>query len=434
MRPFLERYPGRGGRFPPVPGRGAAAARRRARRHARRQHAGRRDVRPADAVRQGLLSRQARRRRDDRLAARHLRPPRPDAAIARARRVTSRSGSSAACPGRTSPRSSSGKGSTARGSPRIWLPHGYGLIYPHAQGPGRRSDAFDEGALQRPDAEQPRAATGSACRAPTSPSRRSTSSRMSRSSTATPSAPFTIKMAVPADFEAAIARRTDRPVFKGELNPIFQGIYSSRIELKAWMRIDGAAVAHGREAERHRRPGWARPPIRAAILAAWEPVLFNQTHDLASGVMTDHVYDDTIRSYEYSRTPGRAIIDAKWDVLASQDRHPRAGDAGRRLQPAGLDALGHRRGRGRLRRRGRHRRRADRTPMARPCPSQILESTRYADGGLKTARVAFVARDVPALGYATYHAAPVVAATGAVATTANRPPRPSTSSRTTCIA
>ncbi len=46
-----------------------------------------------------------------------------------------------------------------------------------------------------------------------------------------------MRMAVPADFEAAIAGRTDRPVFKGEFNPIFQGIYSSRIELKAWMRL-----------------------------------------------------------------------------------------------------------------------------------------------------------------------------------------------------
>ena len=36
-------------------------------------------------------------------------------------------------------------------------------------------------------------------------------------------------------------------------------------------------------------------------------------------------------------------------------------------------------------------------------PFQIVESTRYADGGLKTARVAFIAGDVPALGYSTYH-------------------------------
>ena len=40
-------------------------------------------------------------------------------------------------------------------------------------------------------------------------------------------------------------------------------------------------------------------------------------------------------------------------------------------------------------------------------PVQILESTRYADGGLKTARVAFIARDVPALGYRTYHVFPM---------------------------
>jgi len=32
-----------------------------------------------------------------------------------------------------------------------------------------------------------------------------------------------LRMAVPSDFEAAVAKRTDRPVFQGELNPIFQG-------------------------------------------------------------------------------------------------------------------------------------------------------------------------------------------------------------------
>ncbi len=34
-------------------------------------------------------------------------------------------------------------------------------------------------------------------------------------------------------------------------------------------------------------------------------------------------------------------------------------------------------------------------PDGQTVPTQILESTRYADGGLKTARVAFIARDVP---------------------------------------
>src|SRR5207244_9309265 len=49
-------------------------------------------------------------------------------------------------------------------------------------------------------------------------------------------APFALRLATPSEFEAVAERRTDRPVFKGEFNPIFQGIYSSRIELKARMR------------------------------------------------------------------------------------------------------------------------------------------------------------------------------------------------------
>ena len=44
-----------------------------------------------------------------------------------------------------------------------------------------------------------------------------------------PQAPFTMRMAVPADFEKAVAGRSDRPNWKGELNPIFR-TYSSRIE------------------------------------------------------------------------------------------------------------------------------------------------------------------------------------------------------------
>ena len=45
-------------------------------------------------------------------------------------------------------------------------------------------------------------------------------------------------------------------------------------------------------------------------------------------------------------------------------------------------------------------------PGGRAEPVQVLESTRYGDGGLKTARVAFIARDVPSMGYATYHVTP----------------------------
>ena len=219
-----------------------------------------------------------------------------------------------------------------------------------------------------------------------------------------PKRPFTIKVAVPAEFEAVASRRADRTVFKGELNPIFQGIYSSRIELKGWMRtIERQLLAAEKLGV---LAGWLGTPADpAAILAAWEPALFNQTHDLASGVMTDHVYEDTIRSYEYSRRRSEVLIDASWNVLASRIDTRGPGTPIVVFNPLGWTRsdvaeveVGF--GEGGVAE-------VELTdPDGQAVPVQILDATRYADGGLKTARIAFIARDVPALGYATYHAAP----------------------------
>ncbi len=165
-----------------------------------------------------------------------LRPPRPDAAIARpgglqvvlvrARRA------SAGLPLGVF----LGRDRRHAGSPRIYLPHSYGLMY----GSPNDTAGFTAFANERFDALDRRTAHG--------PDRvglvgrrrlraRGTPGARVEEFNRDPKAPFTMRMAVPADFEAAISRRTDRPVFKGELNPIFQGIYSSRIELKAWMRL-----------------------------------------------------------------------------------------------------------------------------------------------------------------------------------------------------
>ena len=219
-----------------------------------------------------------------------------------------------------------------------------------------------------------------------------------------PKAPFAMRMAVPADFEAAIAGRTDRPVFKGELNPIFQGIYSSRIELKAWMRLMERQLL---AAEKFSvLAAWLGSPADlGGIWAGWEPVLFNQTHDLASGVMTDHVYEDTIRSYEFAKRRAEAIIDAKWDVLTSKIDTSGPGAPAvvfnllgwPRSDIAEINAGFGEKGVAGVILTG---------PDGQAVPTQILESTRFADGGLKTARVAFIARDVPAMGYSTYHVAP----------------------------
>ncbi len=130
-------------------------------------------------------------------------------------------------------------------------------------------------------------------------------------------APFVMRMGIPADFEAAAARRGDRPVFKGDLNPIFQGIYSSRIELKAWMRTLERKLLDAEQLGSI--AAWLGAPVDPeATWRAWEPVLFNETHDLASGVMTDHVYEDTVRSYEFSDRLAEEAIAGRWEAIASK--------------------------------------------------------------------------------------------------------------------
>jgi alpha-mannosidase len=220
-----------------------------------------------------------------------------------------------------------------------------------------------------------------------------------------PKAPFKLRLAVPSEFEAAVSKRTDRPVFKGELNPIFQGIYSSRIELKGWMRLLERQLLTAEKLS-VLASVLGSPADLDAIFNGWEPVLFNETHDLASGVMTDHVYEDTVRSYEYSSRRADGIIATKWDAIVAKIDTAGPGAPVVVFNPLGWPRtdvaevdLGF--GAGKVEA-------IEVTdPEGKPVPFQILESSRYWDGGLKTAHVAFIASLVPAIGYSTYHVSPV---------------------------
>jgi alpha-mannosidase len=216
-------------------------------------------------------------------------------------------------------------------------------------------------------------------------------------------APFRIRLAVPSEFEAIVNRRTDRPVFRGELNPIFQGTYSSRIELKHWMRtLERKLVTAEKLAALGSCLG--QPADRAALWRAWEPLLFNETHDLASGVMTDHVYEDTVRNYEFVNRQADEQTDRGWGDLAAIVDTRGPGTPILVYNPLGWqrddlvevdlgfaakDASGFRILDG----------------ESREVPAQLVHETRFADGTLRTARVAFLAKDIPALGHRVYHVA-----------------------------
>ena len=219
-----------------------------------------------------------------------------------------------------------------------------------------------------------------------------------------PDAPFSIRYSVPTEFADVVARRKDTPVISGDFNPIFQGTYSSRVELKQrTTEIEGRLLTAEKLGALANWLGEANDD--ELLWRAWEPVLFNQTHDLASGVMTDHVYEDVKRGYDFSARLADEMIESSWEKVASH-----IDTRGDGLPVVVFNPLGWSR--------------ADAAevevgfadpgvhdvslldPSGNATGVQILQADRYNDGGIKRARICFVAREVPALGYATYRVVP----------------------------
>jgi alpha-mannosidase len=217
-------------------------------------------------------------------------------------------------------------------------------------------------------------------------------------------APFSIRFGVPSDFERVAAERVEKNVIEGEFNPVFQGSYSSRIDIKQWVRalevqlttaekLD--AIAHGLGAATEREALWR----------AWEPMLFNQTHDLMSGVMVDKVYDDSLTSFRFSERLVEEIIDREFDsILAKIDTRGEGipvvvfnGQGWSRTDVAEIAVAFSQPGIVDVNLQG---------PDGEEVPVQITEPQRFDDGGLRQAKLVFVAEDIPALGYAVYHVLP----------------------------
>lgn len=217
-------------------------------------------------------------------------------------------------------------------------------------------------------------------------------------------APFTLRLALPSDFEAAVARRTGLPVIGGELNPVFQGIYSSRIEVKQAMR-DMERLLTTAEKLSVLATALGAPSSSDMIERAWEPVLFNQAHDLSSGVMVDKVYDDSMQRYQFARRLTEDVVRADSEFITAH-----VDTSGQGVPIAVLNTLGW-----------------PRTDVAevnvafsdsgvqtfalfdsdgKAIPVQFLSVQRNEDGGIRQARIAFTARNVPSFGYAIYHAVP----------------------------
>src|SRR5580704_1626985 len=232
----------------------------------------------------------------------------------------------------------------------------------------------------------------------------------------TNSEPFSIQLGTPSDFESLTVNRSERPVIVGDLNPVFQGVYSTRIELKRWMRDMERTLTSAEKASV--LAGRTSTSDREAIERAWEPVLFNQTHDLSSGVMLDHVYEDTLAGYRFSKRLGDEILESDLDALLSK-----VDTQGPGAPLAVFNFLGWDRSDYVEAEVGFSQPRVSGIELedasGKAVPVQVLTShSNGVDGGLSTATIAFIAHEVPAMGYTIYHVVPVFS--GAASQAASR--------------
>jgi len=216
-------------------------------------------------------------------------------------------------------------------------------------------------------------------------------------------APFTLRLGVPSDYEALVATRKDETVIRGELNPIYQGAYSSRIEVKQWNR-DLERILTTAE-KTFVFAGDRSQTTRRAIEEAWEPVLFNQAHDLAAGVMVDKVFEDSLSGFRHAKRLAGGIVERNLDALSAKIDTSGAGvpfivfnmlgwprtdfvEAEVAFTDPDVQNL------------------ALLDPTGKAVPVQVLRSERNGDGGFRLAVIGFVAHDVPALGYSVYRVVP----------------------------
>ncbi|MCE5258718.1 MAG: glycosyl hydrolase-related protein [Chloroflexi bacterium] len=224
-------------------------------------------------------------------------------------------------------------------------------------------------------------------------------------------APCKLVIATPDEFLQALNAATTSgeslSTISADLNPVFQGCYSSRIEVKQANRACEALLT---SVERFAALAavLGKPCDTENVWRAWEPVLFNQFHDCICGVQVDKVYDDTMRGYEYARRLGAELLEERLNVLAADIDTQGAGvpiivwntQGWQRDDVVEVEVSFAETGVTEL---------CLQDPEGNLAPVQVLNAERHQLGGYKTATILFIARDVPALGHVVYHLLPKAA-------------------------
>ena len=214
--------------------------------------------------------------------------------------------------------------------------------------------------------------------------------------------PFTLRIGVPTDFEAAVAKRTDLPVITGERNPLFQGIYSSRIELKQRMRDTERLLTTVEKFAGLGRLARGAPDEQMTLASVGTGVVQRDARPDFWRHDRSRLCRYAASSYDFTKRLADEMIETRLgSILARIDTR---GDG---LSLAVFNTLGWPRtdiaqGDVGFRRTGRPGLR-----FVRCCGNDrsrsVARSEHFEDGGLRRVKFLFVARDIPALGHSVYH-------------------------------
>lgn len=206
------------------------------------------------------------------------------------------------------------------------------------------------------------------------------------------------------EFFSAIDWSDGIPVIEDDLNPVFQGCYSARIEIKQKNRELETLLLDWEKADAMGK--LADIPFRNDRRDdAWEKVLFNQFHDIICGSHIDKVFYAAMARYEQAKVEAEQHIELKFRDIASQ-----MDTAGEGIPIVVFNTLGWER--------------CDvvecsvvfsdpdvydlevRDSSGTLVPSDLVRPERFPTGGIKKTGVLFIGKNIPAFGYEVYRILP----------------------------